>query len=320
LSSTDTLIADIETEYKKLLKHVVTSLDQANRSILTEGQAVELFDHLVQFQTFLELKESQTKMFSGVRYYKRTADKFSQILEMITEQQTKETVDGIPRAGLLIQMRAVIAGRRAGYFVYSAVNSLLQLVKDMELGLIQLFHYIRLMSGMRTVLVEERVSINDRLLKSGFNEAVSFLDDAMTNLQGENPHLKDSLANLRHGVESVLYQLREQAGLKMPAHKTFSVDLTALSQTNPAVYDEATKVMLQTVWSYLSVTGGHIFGKVSKDDVELVEFGFDQTYQVFARLLSRLESSKSRDVKVASHHPSLSATDPAINSDRSQTP
>jgi phosphate uptake regulator len=292
LSSTDILIGDIETEYKKLLKHVVDSLAQANRTTLTECQAVELFDHLVHFQTFLELKESQTKMFSGVRYYERTADKFSRILEMITGQQTKETADGIPRAGLLLQMKAIVASRRAGYSVHDAVNSLLQLVKDMGLGLIQSFHYLRLMSGLRTVLVEERVSINDKLLKSGFNEAVSFIDDAMTNLQGENPHLKDSLANLRHAVESVLYQLREQAGLKMPSHKTFSVDLSALSQTNPAAYDEATKVMVQTVWSYLSVTGGHIFGKITKDDVELVEFGFDLTYQVLARLLSRLDFPK----------------------------
>jgi hypothetical protein len=97
-------------------------------------------------------------------------------------------------------------------------------------------------------------------------------------------------------MESVVYQLREQAGLRVPAHRTFSVDLSALPQSNPAVYDDATIAMLKTVWSYLSVTGGHSFGKVTKDDVELVEFGFDQTYQVFARLLSRLGLSKGTKV------------------------
>jgi hypothetical protein len=290
--SSDTLIADIESEYDKLLRHVADSLTLANAHNLSEDQAVGLFDHLVKFQTFLELKESQTMMFSGVRYYERTKAKFSQIIEMIAGEETKETADGVPRAGLLLQVKRIITSRRAGYAVYTAVGSLLQLVKDLELGLIQLSHYIQLMSGMRTILVEERVSINDRLMKSGFNEAVSFLDDAVTNLQGENPHLKDSLANLRHAVESVLYQLREQVGLKIPAHKAFSVDLSALSQSNPAIYDEATKVMLQTAWSYLSGTGAHASAKVTKDDIELVEFGFDQTYQAFARLLSRLDSSK----------------------------
>ena len=59
LSSTDTLITDIESEFKNLRKHVVDCVTLARNYTFSEAQAVELFDHLVKFQTFLELKKSR---------------------------------------------------------------------------------------------------------------------------------------------------------------------------------------------------------------------------------------------------------------------
>jgi hypothetical protein len=313
LSSIEGLISEIDSEYWKLRKVIEGCLKQTKAAGLSEREAIALFDNIVKFQNFLESKEIEGKSFSGVAYYKRYSERFSSILNLVRSDQTIRTLLGSQHTSS--SFRADIFeqwNQKSGYWVdnieglvYEAeelaerssngvisaqkrsLSGILGNLKDMELQLIKLYGDFRLMSGIKYFAIENRTIVHDDLFSLGFKDALGFLDNAEENLRLQKPHLKDSLANCRLAIESVIYSLAEREGVKV-VHK-FAVDLRELSEKKPDVVDIPTKVMIQGASNYLSVTGSHVFGEVDKDSIELVEQGFSQTYTVLEHLMGRLK-------------------------------
>ena len=233
-------------------------------------------------------------MFSGISYYDRASAKFSEVLELVTTTKTLKTVSPYEISGLVSAARYFVGViRGSGYspsYHPNFLAGMMLVLMDMELELIELFEDIRLMSELLMFPIEQRVKVSEELLKLGFKEAVGFLDEATSNLQLEQPHLKDSLANCRHAIESIVYALAKEEGVKVV--NRFTVDLSEVSQKNQDIIDDATKAMIQGVYNYLSVKGSHVFGKVEESNLEEVEFGFDQTYRVLDHVLVRMKASK----------------------------
>ncbi len=297
MSSIEGLISEIDSEYWKLRNLIESYHKRAQGgSSLSEREAVGLFGHTVKFQRFLESKQTQMKMFSGSSYFGRASAKVSQVLNLITTTEILKTVwtgtNAVRVTGLVHGSKRIVNLTRSGTVsdLQYVLQVMFQVLTDMELELIELFGDIRLMSELLMFPLDQRVRVNDELLRLGFKEAVGFLDEATANLQLDPPHLKDSLANCRHAIESAMYTLAKKDGTKVA--NRFTVDLSEVSQSNPDIIDDATKAMIQGVYNYLSVKGSHVFGKVEKGNLEEVEFGFDQTYRVLDHVLVRMKALK----------------------------
>jgi hypothetical protein len=298
----------METEYWAFRKLVEGCLKQTEGAGLTEREAINLFDKAVKYQIFLESREIQTRAFSGVEYSERGNARFLKILETVRGENAVETllgstdkVDKFQRydsdrgryvdhiEGLVAESRDLIP--RAGQGVVTAqarsLAGMIDILRDMEIRFIQLYGDLRLMSGLNTFSISQRTKVNDDLLKEGFEAVVAYLDHAERNLRAEHPpHWKDALSNCRNALEETVHGLMRIERLTIT--KSWSNDLADLSKERPNLIDDATKKMLQGIYGYLSDLGSHAFTKIAEDNVEPVEFGFDQTYRVLAHVLLRV--------------------------------
>jgi hypothetical protein len=84
----------------------------------------------------------------------------------------------------------------------------------------------------------------------------------------------------------MLYELLRHEGIS-PVKK-FSIDLNELCQKRPEIVDDATKRLIQGIYSYLSLKGSHAFSSVDEEDGSESEFGLGETYRVLSLLLAKL--------------------------------
>jgi hypothetical protein len=317
LSNIEELISEIDSEYWKLRKVIEGCLKQTEGAGLSEREAIALFDNIVKFQNFLESKEIEGRPFNGVAYYKRYSDRFSSILNIVRSEEGiriflgRELSSTSFRAdmyehwdgnkgrwaddiqGLVYEAEELVKRSRDGVIAAQkrSLSGMLGNLRDMELQLIKLYGDLRLMSGVKYFGIENQTRVHDDLFSLGFKEALGYLDTAEENLRLEKPHLKDSLANCRLAIESVIYTLADREGIKVI--RKFSTDLHELSDKKPRLIDVPTMTMIQGASNFLSVTGSHVFGNVDKDTIELVEQGFSQTYAVLGHLIGKLKGGRN---------------------------
>ena len=299
----------MEREYWAFRKLIEGCLKQTEGAGLSEREAITLFDRAVKYQTFLESREIQTRAFSDVEYSERGSARFSKILELVRGEKPVEIIAADSKVdkyqkwdngryideieGLVAEAKQLIPRADQGV-VTSQARSLVgmfDILKDMEIRFIQLYGDLRLMSGLNTFSISQRAKVNDDLLKEGFKDVVAYLDHAERNLRAEHPpHWKDALSNCRNALEEIVHGLMRRE--KLTITKSWSNDVADLSKERPNLIDDATKKMLQGVYGYLSDLGSHAFTKISEDNIEPVEFGFDQTYRVLAHLLLKIGKSQ----------------------------
>ena len=106
MSSIESLITEADSEYWKL--RTLIESKQTDSTDLSERETIGLFDKAVKFQRFLESKQAETKMFSGVSYYERASAKFSQILDLVTSQKGVATYSTHnDTAGLVTESKSI---------------------------------------------------------------------------------------------------------------------------------------------------------------------------------------------------------------------
>ena len=281
-------------------------MTKAQKGPLTEVEGRTVFERVLAFQIFLESMEFRIKTFSGVAYFDRASKRFAEILVLVrSEQQLKshsvylqsphaDYIEGLSReAREFFERCRAESSESYRTLQQSSLKGMEEILADMEPVLIHLFYDLRLLSSLFTIPSEHRMRTKDRLIKTGFSEAVSFLETAEQHLLSSPPRPKDTLSNCRLTLESVVHTLLSANGIS-PVNR-FSIDLSTLSVKHPEIIDDAIKQVIQATYGYLSQKGSHIYSTVDLKELTDVNFGVEQTYMVLDQILLKLNPAKGKE-------------------------
>jgi hypothetical protein len=314
LSTSEVIIREIQERFANLRKIVDQKRVEFHQRGMSVEEAKNLFRQTVSFQRLLESKEQQVQVFRNAAYFERTSKRFATVLGLLTSttelkkikyyvnreidsysvymRGDEEKYDVIE--GIVLESRQLVERCKKDWHDLEdrSLSGISEVLDDMELDLEELYADLRLVTELMAFPAEQRMKLKDELLRNEFREVVEYLEGAEQNLVLSPPHLKDSLSNSRLAVESILYELlrREQIA---PVRK-FSIDLAELCKKSPDIIDDATRHLVQGVYSYLSMKGSHVFSSVERKDLAEAEFGLDQTYTILSHILARLKPTPKK--------------------------
>jgi hypothetical protein len=309
MSSIESMISEIESDYEQILESFETHLSQETVlrfKDMTEEYVLKLLRRMMNFQKKLEYFVTSTlRLTSKTRYntdrLKEIRDRVLARLESNTAFETVKFYSGSFMSYEEIEVLGIIPllesshryllkenkGRSqrlcyCGYFGFKLMRS----------DLIELEEELRLISALTTYPIENKLKLKNQLVMHEFEEVAVSLEEAESNI--ENEHFKDSVSRCRDALEIFVAFIRErETGEKTDKH--FATDLGKIVKIE--VFDEAIQRLAQGVYSFLSIKGSHKYD-AKKVTIYDAETSLNETYSLLEMLLQKYLDLKKTKKKI----------------------
>lgn len=317
MSSAEVVISDIDNRYVTMKDFIGGwSAKLANKSLISRADGIKIYEECIKFHRLIESKEKYLDSLSESQHYKRATATYAKILDrFVSDEKVYYDFDlgyhgsQVPdrffvlsdsdyhnydsHYGILSTARKLISRCEANVLTAQArsIRAIQSNLEEMQIDLLDFYYDLRLMSDTMLFSIEQKVKLKNDLFDLGFKDAVTYLEGAEENLNQSKPQFQDALHNARLTLEALIAKLQTDAGL-VPQHK-FSLDINELSRKEPNLLDQASKIAVQSTYSYLSMKGSHVYSKIDEKSLEEVQFGMDNAYGIVSHLLARYKEWKN---------------------------
>jgi len=301
LSSTESMISEIEENYSSILKKFRKYVKSEGAKIaikdFSEDELISLLRDLVKFQKRIEyfLYTAKRLVKNTIHFEKleriaeNVSKKFSSdvVIDTVIVYSTEETVLGaisnLKKAHRYLLHGESFDSKRKLYCAYIAFRLL-------QHDLIELEEEMRLISALTTYPIEKRIELKGKLVSENFEEVAISLEEAETNVEEE--HFRDCISRCRDAVEIFVSTVKErETGEK--SEKRFSIDIGKI--VKHGIYDEAIQRLAQGVYSFLSLKGSHKYDE-KKITIYDAEIALQETYSLVEVLLQKYIDFKNQKV------------------------